>query len=239
MANQELRDFLVGLATDHAKLGQFIRDPKTAMSDAGLSPEDETALKSGDPMAIHARLTGQELGVTAPTTVLIVDLISGGGGKPDIPMVRAFAPQPAALQQTFAQQPQLIFPQVQPQIFPQVQPQLVFPQVQPQIFPQVHPQLVFPQVQPQIFPQVHPQIFPQVHPQIFPQVQPQIFPQVHPQLVFPQVQPQIFPQVHPQLVFPQVQPQIFPQVQPQLVFPQVQPQIFPQVHPQLVDPTPR
>src|SRR5215217_5287157 len=155
MANQELREFLVGLATDHAKLGQFIRDPKTAMSEAKLAPEDEAALKSGDPMAIHARLTGQSVDVTAPTTVLIVDLISMGGEKSDTPMVRVLAAQPGALQQTFSQQPQLIFPQIQPQIFPQVQPQIfpqvqpqIFPQVQPQIFPQIHPQLVFPQVQP-------------------------------------------------------------------------------------------
>ena len=60
MANQELRDFLVGLATDHAKLGEFIRDADAAMKGAGLAPEDEAALKSGNPMAIHARLTGQE-----------------------------------------------------------------------------------------------------------------------------------------------------------------------------------
>jgi hypothetical protein len=43
-ANQELRDFLVGLATDQAKLGEFIKDVDGAMSRAGLAPEDRRKL---------------------------------------------------------------------------------------------------------------------------------------------------------------------------------------------------
>src|SRR5215217_3505522 len=112
MAADELRSFLVNLATDPARLGEFIRDP-------------EAALKSGNPAAIYARITGQE--VTAPSqpvTVLVVDLVRASGeDAEDTPVIRGLP--------TF---PQQIFPQVFPQITPlQIAPQQVFPQVAPQV----------------------------------------------------------------------------------------------------------
>src|SRR5215217_3169950 len=157
MAADELRSFLVNLATDPARLGEFIRDPDAAMSDTDLDTQDQAALKSGNPAAIYARITGQE--VTAPSqpvTVLVVDLVRASGeDAEDTPVIRGLP--------TF---PQQIFPQVFPQITPlQIAPQQVFPQVFPQVTPlQVAPQQVFPQITPlQIAPQ---QVFPQVAPQV-------------------------------------------------------------------------
>src|SRR5215217_7611861 len=157
MAADELRSFLVNLATDPARLGEFIRDPDAAMSDIDLDTQDQAALKSGNPAAIYARITGQE--VTAPSqpvTVLVVDLVRASGeDAEDTPVIRGLP--------TF---PQQIFPQVFPQVTPlQIAPQQVFPQVFPQVTPlQVAPQQVFPQITPlQIAPQ---QVFPQVAPQV-------------------------------------------------------------------------
>jgi hypothetical protein len=173
------RSFLVGLATDPARLGNFVRDAEASMTEAGLSEGDRAILRSADPAAIHGRLTGvQAAGPAQPVTLLVVTV---GEGEPGAEVLHVSPVQVPSVQ----------FPQIQPQqILPQVHPvvvQQIFPQ---QIFPQqvIHPQQIFPQ---QIFPQ---QIFPQViHPQqIFPQ---QIFPQViHPQQIFPQ---QIFPQIDP------------------------------------------
>ena len=173
-----LRSFLVGLATDPAALGRFIRDPDAEMSDADLANEDRAVLRSGNPGMIHARLAGRGTAAASPPAVmLVVDMVTDSSGVAE-PRVRETGS--AAILQF----PQQVFPQIVPpqQIFPQqIFPQQVFPQV-------VLPQLVFPQ---QVFPQL---VFPQ---QVFPQL---VFPQqVFPQLVFPQ---QVFPQiVAPQLVF--------------------------------------
>jgi len=174
MAADELRSFLVNLATDPARLGEFIRDPDAAMSDTDLDTQDQAALKSGNPAAIYARITGQE--VTAPSqpvTVLVVDLVRASGeDAEDTPVIRGLP--------TF---PQQIFPQVFPQVTPlQIAPQQVFPQITPL---QIAPQQVFPQVFPQVTPlQIAPQqVFPQITPlQIAPQ---QVFPQVAPQVIWP------------------------------------------------------
>ena len=188
MAADELRSFLVNLATDPARLGEFIRDPDAAMSDTDLDTQDQAALKSGNPAAIYARITGQE--VTAPSqpvTVLVVDLVRASGeDAEDTPVIRGLP--------TF---PQQIFPQVFPQVTPlQIAPQQIFPQVTPL---QIAPQQVFPQITPlQIAPQ---QVFPQVFPQVTPlQVAPQqVFPQITPLQIAPQ---QVFPQVAPQVIWP-------------------------------------
>ena len=214
----DIRSFLVNLATDAAALGGFIKDPDASMTAAGIAPEDQLILKSGNAAAIYAKLQGGATMSSAPAAVLlVVDIASSGDDGRETVSLRMGQPEASGLQ---AQS--LI-----PQLAIQVSPQLV---VQPQIHPNVvvHPQLV-----------VHPQV---VHPQILPQlvVHPQV---VHPQLV---VHPQILPQlvVHPQVVHPQlvVHPQILPQlvVHPQVVHPQfvVHPQILPQlvVHPQVIHP---
>jgi hypothetical protein len=53
-----LKKFLTELAQDAEKLGKFIQDPEKAMKTAGLSPEDQAALRSGFPGVIYARLAG-------------------------------------------------------------------------------------------------------------------------------------------------------------------------------------
>jgi hypothetical protein len=201
------RTFLVGLATDPARLGAFIKDPGVAMQQAGLSDVDQAILKSGHPATIHARLSGQKFAFGSPTpvTVLVVDMApaseAGGDEQPSVRQPYPYGTQPSAGGAA-------MFPNVPLQVLPQVTPQFISP---PQILPQIHPQIVQPQI-------VHPQIVP---PQFWPQiVQPQI---VHPQIVPPQFWPQI---VHPQIVHPQIVP---PQFWPQIVHPQI-------VHPQVVHP---
>jgi hypothetical protein len=198
------KSFLVALATDPSRLGEFIRDPDATMTAAGIPDADQAILKSGNPAAIYGRLAGPAAAppaaAAAPAAVLlVVDIARDEAGKEVGVIIRT---APAGLQAQGGFFPQ--FPQ-----FPQQFPQIVPPQI-----------VVHPQIFPQIFPQVHPQIFPQVHPQVV--VHPQIFPQIHPQVV---VHPQIFPQIHPQIVAPQIHPQIHPQL---VVFPQIFPQIFPQ-----------
>src|ERR1700732_5348768 len=72
----EFRAFLVALATDPAKLGNFIKDPDGSMGAAGIDAVDQAILKSGQAWIIHARLLGQRFSFTppAPTTVLVVDM---------------------------------------------------------------------------------------------------------------------------------------------------------------------
>jgi hypothetical protein len=58
--SENLKQFLVGLASDPEKLGGYLSDPDTAMAAAGLDPEDRAALKSGNQASIQARLSGPE-----------------------------------------------------------------------------------------------------------------------------------------------------------------------------------
>ena len=226
----KLREFLVGLATDPAKLGQFIKDPDSAMHGADLSADEQTVLKSGDPGAIYARLGGRPTPSPAPVTVLVVDLTSESGKESPTMSIRP----PLTIQQPFLYPNfgsptllihQLIYPQIYPQVYPQIH-QLIYPQIYPQVYPQIH-QLIYPQIYPQVFPQIHQLIQPQLVAQ---QAQAAQAPlqapgllQITPLQIFPQIHPQIFPQIHP-LIFPQIHPQIFPQIHP----------IFPQIHPQMV-----
>jgi len=233
-----LRTFLVGLATDPARLGAFIQDPEKEMEAAGIDEADRDILRSGNAMAIHGRITGQT-GQAAqsqpPMIILIIDAQQAqAGGAPALSVRSSFPPMifgaQAMLQPTIYGGQQAGFPIIYPPILP---PMLIFAGQQGGIPPMIYPppmvytgaeqfsgggeaealKLLFPLIRPQL---VAPQlVFPQVHPQItplqvFPQVHPQVAPQITPLQVFPQVHPQIFPQVHPQLVFPQVHPQITP-----------------------------
>ncbi len=176
----QLRSFLVDLATDPAALGRYVKDPEAAMAKAGLGAADQSVLRSGDPATINTRLVSGPGAPSAwnpetPTMMLVVDVTPGAGDQAEQVTVRPVAPRQEFLQ-------------VQPQFEPQ---QVVQPQFHP---PQVHPQFHPPQV---VHPQFHPPqvVHPQFHP---PQV---VHPQFHPQLV---IQPQqvVHPQFHPQLVFP-------------------------------------
>lgn len=80
--------FLVGLATDPAKLGRFIQSPDAELDAAGLDPTDRAILRGGDPGAIHARIGGQP---AAPRPdqpiILVVSMDDGeqeGGPRPRV-----------------------------------------------------------------------------------------------------------------------------------------------------------
>jgi hypothetical protein len=53
----EFRTFLVALATDPARLGEYIKDPDDAMRKAGISDVDQVVLKAGQAWMIHTRLS--------------------------------------------------------------------------------------------------------------------------------------------------------------------------------------
>jgi hypothetical protein len=203
-SDDQLRAFLVDVATDPAALGRFVKDPEATMSEAGLSADDQAVLRSGNPAAINARLAGGPAAGPSGPMMLVVDV---AGEQVSV--------RPIGLPQFVQQFPQLvqqIAPQILPQVTPQILPQLVqqvAPQILPQVLPQIHPQQVHPQL---VQLQVQPLVFPQIHPQ-----------QVHPQLVQLQVQPLVFPQIHPQQIHPMLLQQIFPN----LVFPQLQPLVAP------------
>jgi hypothetical protein len=57
-----LKEFLLNLATDPRKLGEFLHEPEDAMSAANLSEADKIALRSGVAGMVAARLAGVPLG---------------------------------------------------------------------------------------------------------------------------------------------------------------------------------
>src|SRR5215831_6962552 len=190
------RSFLVGLATDPAKLGEFMKDPEGSMSAAGLAEEDKAIVLSGNLGAINARIRGQA--APRPAPLLVVDMAGQDEAGQAMPSVRAL---PITAPQIF---PQIL--QVQPVIYPQIQHV-----ISPQIYPQIRPQIIYPQIYPQIHPVVSPQIYPQI---IYPQIHPVIYPQIHP-VVSPQIYPQIiYPQIHP-VIYPQIYPQVHPIIYPE------------------------
>jgi hypothetical protein len=74
----KLRAFLVKLATDPGELGRFIMEPDATMNIEGLGAEDQALLKSGNPAAIHHRLTGQPTVTARPAVLLVVDVTADG-----------------------------------------------------------------------------------------------------------------------------------------------------------------
>jgi len=56
-----LKEFLINLATDARKLGEFLHEPEAAMSAANLSEADKIALRSGVAGMVAARLAGVPL----------------------------------------------------------------------------------------------------------------------------------------------------------------------------------
>ena len=229
-SDDQLRAFLVGIATDPSALGRYVRDPETSMAEADLSPADAAVLRSGDPATINARLAGGPGAAAGGAAMLVVDV---AGEQVSVRPLVNF-PQLVNLQpQLVNLQPQLV--NLQPQLVSQLVPLITPPPVQQFVPPPIRP---LQQAWPLIFPPppVHPvqpllQIAP---PQFQPPLQitpPQQVPPVHPPQFTP---PQFTP---PQFTPPQFTPPQF--TPPQLVFPQqLFPQLFPQVHPQLVAPGP-
>ena len=213
-SDDQLRAFLVGIATDPAALGRYVRDPETSMAEADLSPADAAVLRSGDPGTINARLAGGPGAGAGSAAMLVVDVAGD--------QVSVRAPFPQLVQQPVQLvnlHPQLV--NLHPQLV-NLQPQLVNlqPQLVSQLVPLIQPP---PQIQQLVLPPIHPpqQVWPL---NIFP-------PPIHPIHPPPIVD---FP-VRPPLVIQQPPPQIQHLLQaPQLVFQQ----LFPQVHPQLVAPGP-
>ena len=58
----KLMKFLCELAVDSKKLADYQKDPETAMQNAGLDDGERAALKSGDPLKVHAGLMGRAKG---------------------------------------------------------------------------------------------------------------------------------------------------------------------------------
>src|SRR6266436_4308060 len=73
----KLRAFLVELATQPQRLGEFIADPDAAMKAAGVEAGDQTLLKSGDATAINSRVRGK-VTAKAPPPLLLVHLQEDG-----------------------------------------------------------------------------------------------------------------------------------------------------------------
>ena len=67
----ELREFLAGLATDAKQLADFMADADAVMEKAELAEDDRTLLKSGNLMAIQAKLAGVPVGAIAPQVVVV------------------------------------------------------------------------------------------------------------------------------------------------------------------------
>jgi hypothetical protein len=74
----ELRAFLVKLATDPTELGNFIKHPEDTMDRAGLSADDKALLRTGNAAAINARLAGRAVHKGAAPPVLVVDVNEKG-----------------------------------------------------------------------------------------------------------------------------------------------------------------
>lgn len=68
-----LHEFLTDLSTDPQKLKAFKADPHGTIQSAGLSHEDQQALRSGDPQAIKARIGTPSAG--GPTIIVVVVLL--------------------------------------------------------------------------------------------------------------------------------------------------------------------
>jgi len=117
--------FLVGLATDPAKLGRFIQSPDAELEAAGIDEADRAILKSGNAAAIHARIGGQPAAPRPDPMFMLVSMSDDGEGgtRPSVaqalPMVFAQQMMPPMI---FAQQP--MWP---PMIFAQqMMPPMIF-----------------------------------------------------------------------------------------------------------------
>ncbi|HEV2815819.1 MAG TPA: hypothetical protein VGW40_01150 [Allosphingosinicella sp.] len=102
--------FLVGLATDPAKLGRFIQSPDSELEAAGIDQADRAILKSGNPAAIHARIGGQPAPPRPDPMFMLVSMSDDGqgGSRPSVaqnilPMIFA-AQQPVWPPMIFAAQ---------------------------------------------------------------------------------------------------------------------------------------
>jgi hypothetical protein len=57
-----LTDFLIELASDPQKAADFKKDPKKAMTDAGLSQADQDLILAGDPQALRNAVDEDKIG---------------------------------------------------------------------------------------------------------------------------------------------------------------------------------
>ena len=255
-SQDNLKSFLVGLATDPARLGAFIRDPDSELTTAGIGDAEGAVLKSGNAAAIYGLLSGASAApMIPPVTILVIDSQQKEGEEAQLsvrgqnqmlyPMVMPYAQAPAMMQQMVTSHPVFIPPMVIVEAVTNLQmvPHITMPQFPPP------PQITYGQPSP--WPQYPPQLVAGPHLIFTPQLQLtplqlvpqmlQITPQITPQIFAPRIaggqpaqaaQGGWFPQlqIHPQLV---VQPQIHPQL---VVQPQIHPQLVvqPQIHPQLV-----
>src|SRR5689334_23709986 len=110
-SEDQLRAFLVEVATDPGALGRVVKEPDAGMSEAGLSAEDQAVLKSGNPGVINARLAGGAGGAASGPMMLVVDV---AGDQVNVrPLLQFPPPPPQVVWQgppLQIQQPTLVFP---------------------------------------------------------------------------------------------------------------------------------
>jgi hypothetical protein len=195
-SEDQLRAFLVEVATDPAALGRFVKDPETSMSEAGVSAEDQAVLRSGNPIAINARLASGP-GAGGPAAMMLVVDVAGDDVNVR-PLLQQFPQLVQQFPQLVQQLPQLVLQQAPPLV--QIQPTLVFPVQSPPVQPPpVGPPPVWPPpvIQWPIHPPPPPPVWPPPvwPPPIWP---PPVWPPppVH-HLVIGPPQQIAFPQVHP------------------------------------------
>jgi len=117
MSVEDIKRYMVKLASDVEALTDFMRDPRTMMDRAGLLPEEQDILLSGDQGRIYATLKGLPLPPAAPAPsplqlpTVVSTMLDQGQQVPAAQPAQtaqasqagaaAAAPaQPAALQQT-------------------------------------------------------------------------------------------------------------------------------------------
>jgi hypothetical protein len=92
-----LKEFLLNLATDPRKLGEFLHAPEAAMSAANLSEADKTALRSGVSGMVAARLAGVPLDQAFQPPPLLIGPVAPQSpyiGLPPQPPYIGLPPQP-------------------------------------------------------------------------------------------------------------------------------------------------
>jgi len=99
--SDDLKRFMVTLASDVEALTNFMRDPRTAMDHGGLLPEEQDILLSGDQGRIYATIKGLPLppaaGAPPPTQMptVVATMLQGQQGASPGPAAQP-QPMPAA-----------------------------------------------------------------------------------------------------------------------------------------------
>jgi hypothetical protein len=96
--SEDLKRFMVKLASEPDTLADFMRDPRSAMDHAGLLPEQQDIVMSGDQGRIYATIKGMPLppAAPAPSPLQLPTVVSTMLDPPHGQPGSATAGQPAA-----------------------------------------------------------------------------------------------------------------------------------------------